>query len=425
LLSSYLVHPLYMSTITVGRKFSAVTCRRALCCRLEVAERRQQRRRRRRQCGDPTQQQQEGTTTTNPPIINLIHPKTDTTTTTTILSPRKVNDIHNDADVIIATNIVPSSSSSSSSSQEQQHPERTMFQLHHPTIMGTSVYMDDDGVIDMSTTTTVPSITGTQYTHTNTNTATPKNNDNTSNHSNHHDNDDTTTKDRTVSLSAGTSSSSSSATTMGQVRFHSSMSFVTWLQPKIVQRTSDHQPEKYNNNNSNNNNSIEQQQQQHHDDDPYEYEMECIDGSTGLLWVQQENTLHPPSTIPVYPTSMLPEEGEMAHNNNHNHNQHHTIRRRRSKISTAALVEQFGFVESLRQEQYRCDEPIVPTMTQPSTLPELRRLKRMVAPTYEQTKYDLLTKHPVLRDWKRRRFDSIDETIHGTPNETTGNNPPK
>jgi hypothetical protein len=144
-----------------------------------------------------------------------------------------------------------------------------------------------------------------------------------------------------------------------------------------------------------------------------------------LIWVQQENTLHPPSTIPVHPTSMSPEEGEMAHNNNHNHHQqHHTILRRRSKISTAALVEQFGGVETLRRERYRCDEPVVPKMTQPSTLPELRRLKRMVAPTYEQTKYNLLTKHPVLRNWKRRRFDSIDETINGTSNKTTGNNSP-
>jgi len=34
LLSSLLVQPLYIQSVTVGRKFSALTCRRAICCRL-------------------------------------------------------------------------------------------------------------------------------------------------------------------------------------------------------------------------------------------------------------------------------------------------------------------------------------------------------------------------------------------------------
>ena len=34
LLSSLLVQPLYIQSITVGRKFSALTCRRAICCRI-------------------------------------------------------------------------------------------------------------------------------------------------------------------------------------------------------------------------------------------------------------------------------------------------------------------------------------------------------------------------------------------------------
>ena len=69
LLSSLFSAPIYMDTMTVGRKFSAMSCRRAVCCRI---------------------------------------------------------------------------------GESVQNGTHGMFKLQHPAIMGTSVYLDEDGVIDMS-----------------------------------------------------------------------------------------------------------------------------------------------------------------------------------------------------------------------------------------------------------------------------------
>ena len=88
LLASRLHNPLYLSTVTVGRKLTAVTCRRAVCCRFG--------------------------------------PDVDTTAT------RPTNTTRGDFQGISTL-----------------HPK---YCLHHPAIMGTSVYMDEHGVIDMSST---------------------------------------------------------------------------------------------------------------------------------------------------------------------------------------------------------------------------------------------------------------------------------
>ena len=98
-----------------------------------------------------------------------------------------------------------------------------------------------------------------------------------------------------------------------EVRFHSTLSWVSWLQ----------------------------------DDD--KYRIECIDASTGML-----------------------EDGS------------------RSAISSAALAEDF-----LR---------ITKTGDVPTTLRELRELKRSLAAPYEAKKDELLGKHPVLCDWNRREY---------------------
>jgi len=79
LLSSLLEVPIFMETLTVGRKFTACICRRAVCCRAAIM---------------PKKKQQ--------------------------------------------------------AQVECRHDENQGFyRLHHPTVMGTSIYMDDLGVLDM------------------------------------------------------------------------------------------------------------------------------------------------------------------------------------------------------------------------------------------------------------------------------------
>lgn len=89
LLSSLLQQPLYVSSLTVGRKFSSACCRRAVCCRLV------------RKGGRVVV-----TTTTHPP------------------SPSAPN---------------------GADGKDEEPPQ---FRLHHPAVMGTSVYMDETGVVD-------------------------------------------------------------------------------------------------------------------------------------------------------------------------------------------------------------------------------------------------------------------------------------
>ena len=92
LLSSMVDSPLYMSTLTVGRKMTNVICRRAICCRAWGY-------------GDTAAPKAKG---------------------------KKRAKIEDD-------------------SKEQYLPTKTTgYKLNHPVVMGTSVYIDEDGVLDMS-----------------------------------------------------------------------------------------------------------------------------------------------------------------------------------------------------------------------------------------------------------------------------------
>jgi Adenosine-deaminase (editase) domain len=254
ILSSYLQEPLYIATLTVGRKFSSVTCRRAVCCRLDV---------------------------------------TKAKTSTKLIYSVKTEENENDLE-------------RTKSSQYNTG----VFQLHHPTVMGTSVYMDDKGVIETS-------------------------------------NQSLSSIANQSSLNAiaddGEGRSTISPCTNGEIRFHSPMSFVTWLRHEPIA--------------SSNTTTID------------EYEMECIDGSTGFVFDRTNCN-----------------GGGGA--------------RQPSQICSFSFLNRF-----LRFMSFR---PSTDTLLDlPKTLEEYRKLKRKIAPPYENTKDIMLTKHPVLRDWKRRYDDTI------------------
>jgi hypothetical protein len=80
------LQPLYLSTITVGRKFTEIICRRAVCCRLTV------------RAVKPRRSKAHSTCSILVPLYGLEEP----------------------------------------------------YRIHHPTLMGTAVYMDETGTIDMS-----------------------------------------------------------------------------------------------------------------------------------------------------------------------------------------------------------------------------------------------------------------------------------
>lgn len=216
--------PLYMSSLVVGRKFSAATCRRAICCRLVNRSEKEQ----------------------------LNH---DTATYNS--SPN--------------------------------------FRLNHPTVMGTAVYMDDTGFIDM----TVPNNPG------------------------------------------------------QDVRFYSSKSWASWLISK-------------------------------------EHVVECIDGSIGFAVYGDNSLMEQDTSLPIRIGGMP----------------------RQSQISTLALVESFLEIKRIGRQSSQpsslTDETdsnrflTEPMSIVPATLPELRSLKSTVSARYETVKMNLLTKHPVFRDWRRR-----------------------
>ena len=233
--------PLYLSTVTVGRKLTSVVCRRAICCRV-----------------GPTDHE------------------------------------------------TAKSNGSSSSSILPTHP---YIRLHHPTVMGTSVYMDDAGVIDMS----------------------------------NKDDKQQTGQD---------------------VRFHSTLSWAWW--PAL---------------------SVNGQ------------EAECIDGATG--W------------------AILPRQLESEHDDDERTDTNvydDTNRTTRSMVSTASLLDLYIEIDQLIQQwalAARSDnsgasamEVEVDTTIVPRTLTELRSLKKQVSRPYEDAKEHLLTKHHVLRQWKRRENHS-------------------
>lgn len=229
LLAARLQSPLYLSSVTVGRKLTPVTCRRALCCRMGSWN----------NCSN-------GTSST-----------------------------HNDNG-----STTPTSASSGGS----------YFTLHHPAIMGTSVYMDDDGVIDMSA-----------------------------------------------------NAKATAAATGQDVRFHSTLSWVWWSGLVGV--------------------------------------AECIDGATG--WTVLPDTTGGEAEGDRCNVS----HGDRGGDSN----------KKRSRVSTAALLELHLEIDPANSQPTAASAKIVPR-----TLSELRIFKKQTSPAYENAKEQLLTRHPVFRQWKRR-----------------------
>ena len=270
LLSAYLQEPIYITTITVGRKFSSVTCRRAVCCRLDAH-------------------------------MNV---STKNKSKKRVKMDQECDDTI-DSVCFAATNC---------------HEQPPTYQLHHPTVMGTGVYMDETGFIDLSALSTTKSTT-----------------------------EDDCQKNDGDGVSQGTKSTTSATTiskSSGEIRFHSPMSFVTWLQLPL----------------SSSNCKIQDA----------EYKTECIDGSSGYL------------ISDVY--------GDML----------------QSQVCTFALIKQFLRLQSMTSGRCKTSEEQIHTTTTTQTLHEYRKLKQLVARSYEHVKDTLLTKHPVLRDWKQHANVGID-----------------
>ena len=184
LLSKFLHKPIYVTTVTIGRKFSSMTCRRAICCRLDT----------------PINQSSNNKETKRAKIENK------------------------SLDMIESISI-----------DTNRNESLPRYHLHHPTVMGTSVYMDESGVIDMSVASPTESIP----------------NDRTGG------DDDDENGNSLGRYQVSKSSATRSNTSSGEIRFHSPLSFVTCLQHPSLASSS-----KMNGTG---------------------YKMECIDGSTGFL----------------------------------------------------------------------------------------------------------------------------------------------
>jgi hypothetical protein len=216
-LSSIVDAPLYMSTLTVGRKMTNVICRRAVCCRAWGY-------------GD------------------VATPMAKEPKRTKIEESREEN-------------------------VSKCFTTRNGYKLNHPVIMGTSVYIDEEGVLDMS-------------------------------------GDRTTGQD---------------------FRFESNL---CWVMAGNWETA------------------------------------ECIDGKTGFACVFD------PTCEDLMPIG-------------------HGSKRGVSKISTAALTEQFASVAELSGSKLELN---IPTFS----LAALRGVKLTVSPEHENAKEDLISKHRVFRQWARR-----------------------
>lgn len=248
-LASLLQEPLYISSLTVGRKLTECICRRAVCCR--AASNKKQRSPKKRSRDDDDDDDE---ATRQDCAI--------TTTSCTLDSSRGGG-----------------------------------FKLHHPAIMGTQVYMDERGVIDMSS----------------------------------HEHQQSNSGGRKVE---------------GQdVRFHNSLSWVWW--PSM--------------------------QKEREDDGSQSSAAECIDGSTGLSVI----------------------DGDTATGT------------KVSKVSTASLLDLsrriHPFLHTVDEASSDCEQESPYKLPDVNSLTDLRVFKKITSPEYEAHKEQLLTKHPLLRQWKRRK----------------------
>jgi hypothetical protein len=131
-------------------------------------------------------------------------------------------------------------------------------------------------------------------------------------------------------------------------------------------------------------------------------EAECIDGATGwAILPRRLESEHDDET-----------ETDATDTNVYDDNSCTT----RSMVSTASLLElyleidqkiqQWTLAASSNNSGASVVEVDVVTTIVPRTLTELRSLKKQVSRSYEDAKEHLLTKHPVLRQWKRRENHS-------------------
>jgi hypothetical protein len=126
-------------------------------------------------------------------------------------------------------------------------------------------------------------------------------------------------------------------------------------------------------------------------------EAECIDGATG--WA-------------IVPRRLESDEHD---DDADTHVYDDTNRTTRSMVSTASLLELFMQIDQAIQQwtlaaRSNNGASVMKvegdTKVTPRTLAELRSLKKQVSRPYEDAKEHLLTKHPVLRQWKRRENHS-------------------
>ena len=258
LLASLLEQPMYMSSLTVGRKLTECICRRAVCCRAAAADAKKKRKNQKKR-NHENMTQDERTVTVG----------------------------------------------------EDRDKERN-YKINHPAIMGTQVYMDETGVIDMS----------------------------------HH-------------------AEKRDAAIEGQdVRFHNSMSWAWW--PYIESTTTD--------------------------DGGSQPSAECIDGATGLALVFETNST-------IFESSQK-EPKQLV-----------------SRVSTAALLDLHTRIKELLDATTKAgtssagenmrDNDTPGPQNIPETLADLRAYKKEVSPDYETHKQELLTKHPLFRQWKRREAETL------------------
>ena len=257
LLASLLEQPLFMSSLTVGRKLTECICRRAVCCRAAAA----------------------GT------------------------KKKKRNRVEETCQNASATD--------GSDHIEAQHRS---YKINHPAIMGTQVYMDETGVIDMS------------RNHE------PKNGE--------------------------------TAIEGQDVRFHNSLSWAWWPSITLGEYCTK-QPQ---------------------------LSFECIDGASGLaVAFEDTKTLCSP-----------PEHRGEA-----------------SRVSTLSLLDLHVRIQKLlgltsesgaantENDNSQKQPSLHGAQNLPMTLKDLRAYKKRTSPEYEAEKHELLTKHPVFRQWKRRREEPV------------------
>jgi len=296
--SSSSTTPMYMSTLTVGRKFTECICRRAICCRVR---------------GDEVEEEEEGKSLKEGGQ-----------------QQQKKRKRKKKGGYLVDLN---------------KNGERRYHGVNHPTLMGTAVYLDETGVIDMS-----------------------------------------------------------GSRTIGQdVRFQSDMCWIWWPDRRNTRKQQQHKlgAAKHHDLSPQTNNNDD-------DDDTLSGTSQCINGKTGFIYETSSDNEE---------ETEKKDEDEMMIDDDQNHPSKHE---KCSEACTASFMNLY--LEILhchkRNNETNCNEEdddtiLVQQQQQQQeeerhydchewSLLNIRALKRMVSPEYEYAKDQLLTKHVVFREWKRR-----------------------